>query len=105
MGKAIATRIQREKTEAILAAALDVFSAQGFRGATVDQIAQAAGLSKPNLLYYYSSKEAVHQAMLSDLLDLWLEPLRQLDPEGDPVREIQGYIRRKLEMSRDYPRE
>ncbi|MEM7616358.1 MAG: TetR family transcriptional regulator C-terminal domain-containing protein [Pseudomonadota bacterium] len=105
MGKAVATRIQREKTEAILAAALDVFSAQGFRGATVDQIAQAAGLSKPNLLYYYSSKEAVHQALLSDLLDLWLEPLRQLDPEGDPVREIQGYIRRKLEMSRDYPRE
>ncbi len=45
------TRIQREKTEAILAAALDVFSSHGFRGATLDQIAEAAGLSKPNLLY------------------------------------------------------
>ena len=45
------TRIQREKTEAILAAALDVFSTHGFRGATLDQIAEAAGISKPNLLY------------------------------------------------------
>ena len=78
------TRIQREKTEAILAAALDVFSTQGFRGATLDQIAEAAGLSKPNLLYYFASKEAVHRMLLERLLDTWLDPLRRLDPDGDP---------------------
>ena len=99
------TRIQREKTEAILAAALDVFSAQGFRGATLDQIAEAAGISKPNLLYYFASKEAIHRMLLERLLDTWLAPLRQLDPAGDPVEEIGAYIRRKLEMARDYPRE
>ena len=99
------TRIQREKTEAILAAALDVFSTQGFRGATLDQIAEAAGLSKPNLLYYFASKEAVHRMLLERLLDTWLDPLRRLDPDGDPEREIGAYIRRKLQMARDYPRE
>ncbi len=99
------TRIQREKTEAILAAALDVFSAQGFRGATLDEIARAAQLSKPNLLYYFPSKEAVHHALLTRLLDTWLDPLRQLDPDGDPLTELRAYIQRKLEMSRDYPRE
>ena len=99
------TRIQREKTEAILAAALEVFSTHGFRGATLDEIAEAAGLSKPNLLYYFASKEAVHRMLLERLLDTWLAPLRQLDPAGDPVREIGAYIRRKLEMARDYPRE
>ena len=99
------TRIQREKTEAILAAALEVFSTHGFRGATLDQIAEAAGISKPNLLYYFASKEAVHRMLLERLLDTWLAPLRQLDPAGDPVREIGAYIRRKLEMARDYPRE
>ena len=99
------TRIQREKTEAILAAALDVFSAQGFRGATLDQIAEAAGISKPNLLYYFASKEAIHRMLLERLLDTWLAPLRRLDPAGDPVEEIGAYIRRKLEMARDYPRE
>lgn len=99
------TRIQRKNREAILAAALDVFSREGFRGATLDQIAGAAGLSKPNLLYYFASKEAIHAALLEALLDLWLDPLRHLSPEGEPVAEILAYVRRKLEMSRDYPRE
>jgi TetR/AcrR family transcriptional regulator len=99
------TRNQREKTETILAAALEVFSAQGFSGATLDAIAEAAGLSKPNLLYYFPSKEAVHRALLDRLLDTWLDPLRALDPAGEPLAEIRGYVRRKLEMARDYPRE
>lgn len=99
------TRIQREKTEAILAAALDVFSTHGFRGATLDQIAEAAGLSKPNLLYWFASKEEVHRMLLTRLLDTWLEPLARLDPGGDPVAEIVGYVRRKIEMARDFPRE
>jgi TetR/AcrR family transcriptional regulator len=89
----------------ILEAALDVFSAHGFRGATVDQIALAAGLSKPNLLYYFPSKEAIHNALLEQLLDLWLDPLRTLRDDGEPLQELLGYVRRKLEMSRDYPRE
>lgn len=100
-----ATRIQRKNTAAILDAALEVFSAQGFRGATVDQIAQAAGLSKPNLLYYFPSKEAIHSALLDGLMETWLDPLAALDAGGDPLSEILGYVGRKLEMSRDFPRE
>ena len=99
------TRIQRRNTEAILEAALEVFSAQGFRGATLDQIAQAAGLSKPNLLYYFPSKEAIHVELLSGLMDVWLAPLRAMDPAGEPRDEIMAYMRRKLEMSREMPRE
>ncbi|RYE53864.1 MAG: TetR family transcriptional regulator, partial [Hyphomicrobiales bacterium] len=41
------TRIQREKQDIILEAALEVFSAHGFRGSTIDQIAEVAGMSKP----------------------------------------------------------
>ena len=100
-----ATRIQRRNREAILDAALEVFSAQGFRGATLDQIAERAGLSKPNMLYYFASKEAIHEALLAGLLDTWLDPLRALDPKGEPVAEIMAYVHRKLEMSRLYPRE
>lgn len=99
------TRNQRAKAEAILDAALGVFAAQGFRGATLDQIAEAAGLSKPNLLYYYASKEAVHRALMERLLDTWLAPLRAIDPAGDPQAEIRAYVRRKIEMARDLPRE
>ncbi len=99
------TRIQRKNTAAILAAALDVFSKHGFRGSTLDQIAKSAGLSKPNLLYYFSSKEAIHTLLLSELMDVWLAPLRALDDRGDPIEEIVGYVLRKLEMSRQLPRE
>ena len=99
------TRIQREKQDVILDAALDVFSLHGFRGATIDQIAEAAGMSKPNLLYYFSSKEEIHRRLLEDMLDLWLDPLREFDAGGDPVSELRSYIRRKLEMARDFPRQ
>ena len=99
------TRIQQRNSETILEAALEVFSQQGFRGTTLDQIAEVAGLSKPNLLYYFASKEAIHGALLSGLLVTWLDPLRAMDPEGDPVSEVLGYVRRKLELSRDFPRE
>jgi TetR/AcrR family transcriptional regulator len=99
------SRIQQKNRELILDAALEVFSAHGFRGATLDQIAEGAGLSKPNLLYYFPSKEEVHTALLTGLLDTWLDPLRAMDPKGEPLAEILAYVRRKLDLARDYPRE
>ena len=99
------TRIQEKNSAAIMEAALDVFSSHGFRGATLDQIAETAGLSKPNLLYYFPSKDAVHAALLARLLTTWLDPLKAMNPEGEPVAEIMAYVRRKLELSRDFPRE
>lgn len=99
------TRIQIEKRQRILEAALDIFSQHGFRGATIDQIAQAAGMSKPNLLYYFRSKEVIHITLMQRLMETWLAPLKALDDIGDPIEELRFYIRRKLEMARDYPRE
>ena len=99
------TRIQTKNRETILDAGLEVFSTHGFRGATLDQIADVAGLSKPNLLYYFTSKEAIHMGVLSQLLNTWLDPLRAMDPAGNPVTEVLAYVRAKLALSRDYPRE
>jgi len=99
------TRIQQRNRQIILDAALEVFSTHGFRGSTLDQIAAESGLSKPNLLYYFDSKDTIHRELLTQLLGTWLEPLRQLDPNGDPQTEIIAYMRRKLHLSRDFPRE
>ncbi len=99
------TRIQKKNRETIREAALEVFSSEGYRGATLDQIAAEAGLSKPNVLYYFATKEAIYTELLSGLLDTWLDPLREIDPDGNPIAEIVGYVMRKLQMSRDYPRE
>jgi TetR/AcrR family transcriptional regulator len=97
------TRIQARNEEAILDAALAVFSAYGYRGSTVDQIAAEAGMSKPNLLYYFRRKEDIYVTLLERTLEDWLEPLKALNPDGDPVEELGRYITTKLEMSRDNP--
>jgi len=99
------TRIQMENEERILDAALEEFSVHGFRGATIDRIAEHAGMSKPNLLYYFRRKQDMYEALIARLLETWLEPLKELDASGDPLPELQSYIRRKLEMARDFPRE
>lgn len=99
------TRNQREKRQQILEAALAVFSQSGLRGATLDEIAREAGLSKPNVIYYYDGKEAIYKDLLESLLDTWLDPLRDIAEDGEPLEEILTYVRRKLAMSRDMPRE
>jgi TetR/AcrR family transcriptional regulator len=99
------TRIQREKEGAILEAALDLFSENGFSGTTLDQIALAAGMSKPNVLYYFPSKEELYSELLNRRVANCFAPLESMNPNGDPIEELRGYIRRKMEISRAYPRE
>jgi len=98
------TRIQAANEERILDAGLEVFSTYGFRGATVDQIAALAGMTKPNLLYYFRRKRDIYLAVLNRTHEMWLQPLEALSQEGDPQREIADYIDRKLEMARDNPK-
>jgi len=85
-------------------AALEVFSAYGYRGSTIDQIAKAAEMSKSSVFYYFSSKTEIYVALLSETMSGWLEPLTQLDSAGDPAEEIWSYIERKLELSRRNPK-
>ncbi|MBY8974790.1 TetR family transcriptional regulator C-terminal domain-containing protein [Rhodobacteraceae bacterium NNCM2] len=99
------TRIQTANREKIRAAALEIFARDGFRGATVDAIAGAAGMSKPNLLYYFPTKDQIYRSLLEGLLGAWLAPLREMRADGEPIREIGAYIERKIELARDYPME
>lgn len=68
------SRIQQRNRILILDAALEVFSRHGYRGATLDQIAKQAGLSKPNILYYFGGKEDIHVTLLNQLMKAWLDP-------------------------------
>lgn len=99
------TRVQIKNRKAILEAALDVFSQHGFRGATLDQIAAEAQMSKPNMIYYFPNKDEIFLTLLNQLMDRWLAPLHEIDPEGEPLSEILTYVRRKVQMSREMPRE
>ncbi|GGK23105.1 HTH-type transcriptional regulator RutR [Salinarimonas ramus] len=97
------TKAGEANEERILDAALDAFAASGFHGARIDAIAATAGLSKPNLLYYFKTKEALYLAVLRRTLDMWLEPLRELDEARDPRTALAAYVVRKLDYSRDMP--
>ncbi|WP_075181139.1 HTH-type transcriptional regulator RutR [Pantoea sp. 1.19] len=92
------------KRSAILAAALEFFSHYGFHGTRLEQVAEGADVSKTNLLYYFPSKEVLYIAVLKNILDVWLAPLRALQHDQPPLEAIRHYIRLKLEVSRDHPR-
>lgn len=91
------------KKQAILTAALNTFSQYGIHGTRLDQVAELAGVSKTNLLYYFPSKEALYVAVMQQILDIWLAPLRDFREDLAPLVAISEYIRLKLEVSRDYP--
>jgi len=97
------TRIQAENRERVLEAALIEFSAHGFRGATVEQIATSSGMSKANVLYYFRRKQDIYVAVLEQTLEHWLDPLESLNPDGDPLDELWRYAQAKLYMSRNSP--
>src|SRR6202167_3308667 len=91
------------KRIAIFDAALELFARYGLHGTTVDQIAEAADVSKTNLFYYFPTKEDVYVAALQNLLMEWLAPMLALHVQGEPIKELSDYIRRKMEFSRKYP--
>lgn len=55
----------RDGREALLDAAMDIFAAQGYAGATVDEIAQAAGMSKAGFYWHFEGKEAIFIAVIA----------------------------------------
>ena len=97
------TRIQLRNEARILDAAQEVFATYGYHGATIDEVADRAGISKPNLHYYFKRKRDLYLAVLRRTLEIWLVPLRELDPAGDPAVEIGNYISQKVELSRRFP--
>ncbi|MFZ4832741.1 HTH-type transcriptional regulator RutR [Rouxiella sp. Mn2063] len=104
--KKSATRRSRAvaaKRQVIMAAALEYFSLYGIHGTRLDQVAERADVSKTNLLYYFPSKEALYIAVLKDILDVWLAPLRAFHADQQPLDAIREYIRLKLGVSRDHP--
>ena len=59
-------RLQRSaaRREAILAAALDEFSAQGFAAARLDDVARRAGVAKGTIYLHFRDKEALFQELI-----------------------------------------
>jgi AcrR family transcriptional regulator len=67
-----------ERREEILAAAYDVLSRDGYRGASLNQIGRSIGLDSAHLLYYFRSRDH----LLQEVLHRW-DGIRQLKDDAE----------------------
>ena len=97
------TEIRRENERVILDAAERVFAEAGFGGATMQLIADMAGLPKANLHYYFPTKEALYRRVVSQIFEIWLDAASSFDGAEDPATGIGAYVDAKMEISRRHP--
>ena len=97
--------LNRDKLEAdIIDIAVRVFADCGYEGTSIATIAEQAGLSKQNLMYYFPTKQALYERVLDDVLDEWLGRMASLaDATQDPRAVLRNYIKAKLRFSREHP--
>ncbi|WP_251309332.1 TetR/AcrR family transcriptional regulator [Halomonas sp. NCCP-2165] len=95
------TRTRNEQL--ILEAAERVFACHGYRGASVQAIAEAAGLPKSNVLYYVGSKRRLYVTLLERMMGRWNAMLDDIRVEDDPAEVLEAFIRSKMALSRSHP--
>ena len=104
MDKPVAKPTIREENErAILAAAEAVFAEHGFGGATMAAIAARAGVPKPNVHYYFPTKERLYRTVVERVLTEWLAAAAAFDTSDDPVAALNSYIGAKMDLARTMP--
>jgi TetR/AcrR family transcriptional regulator len=96
-------RIREQSRELILQAAEAEFACHGFRGSTMQRIAEAAQVPKANIHYYFTNKLALYGAVLENTLNLWDTVFNELSSEDEPAYVLSRYIDAKMNFSRTHP--
>jgi AcrR family transcriptional regulator len=102
------THTAEARRSAILAAALEEFTARGYEGARLDDVAKRAGVAKGTIYLYFTDKEALFQELVRSMVHPVLGMLDKMRGVEIParvlvegllgtfVREIYGTPRRDL---------
>ncbi len=88
-----------DNRSAILACALDLFASRGYDAVGVQEIADAAGITKPTLYHYFGSKHGLLEALLDEQLGPLLAALEQA---ADYQHDVKGAIERVVRTYFDY---
>ena len=96
-------RIREQSRDLILQAAEVEFACHGFRGATMQRIAEFAQVPKANIHYYFSNKLGLYGAVLENTLNLWDTVFNELSSHDDPADVLGHYIDAKMNFSRTNP--
>ena len=73
----------RKVREKLHSAAAQLFARKGYAAATVREIVERAGVTKPVLYYYYGSKEGIYKAIVEDAM-------RDFDLRAGRVETLKG---------------
>ena len=95
--------IRERNKELILRAASEEFADKGFAASKTSDIAAKAGLPKPNVYYYFKSKENLYREVLESIIDPILRASTPFNADGEPNTVLSNYIRSKIMISRDLP--
>ncbi|HEX4362425.1 MAG TPA: TetR/AcrR family transcriptional regulator [Pseudonocardia sp.] len=86
-------RLSRDARRAqLLGAARDVFAAQGYHAAAMDDIADRAGVSKPVLYQHFPSKLELYRALLTTYADELLGRLRSALETTNNEQRLRGAV-------------
>src|SRR5690242_12618598 len=93
-GEGAGARAQKSaaRREAILAAALDEFSAQGFAATRLDDVARRAGVAKGTIYLHFRDKEALFQELIRSVLSPFVGTLEIALKADVPARAIAAHI-------------
>ncbi|NOY28425.1 MAG: TetR/AcrR family transcriptional regulator [Oligoflexia bacterium] len=64
--------------ERILAEATRLFGSHGYAGTSIQAIADAAGITKPTLVYHFGSKDGLRRAVIDAVMDHWRNQVPKL---------------------------
>jgi len=93
-----------DKLAAIFAAALELFSSQGFDKTSVDEVAARAKVAKGTIFYHYRSKEELFNHMIQRGLDRLVGAVRaDLAGESDPLEGLRKVVRMQTLMLYQHP--
>jgi len=97
-------RIRDRNTQRILDAAEHEFVRLGFKGATIQAIANRAGLPKANIHYYFRSKSELYTSVLNRIVALWNTQFGAISADDDPAVALDNFIREKVRLSYQHRR-
>ena len=85
---------KRDKVLAqVLQAAQQEFALKGYNGASMQAIADRAGLPKSNVQYYFKRKANLYVSVLNSIVELWNTSLSDINESDDPAQALERFVR------------
>jgi AcrR family transcriptional regulator len=94
--------VVKDKVRAeIINVARKIFTSQGFKKTTMEDVARASGKGKSSIYYYFKSKEEIFEAVVEKEAEELKIALEKVIQSGkDPMERLKGYIMFRLYHAR-----